>query len=186
MATITWKTNNKRFDEYTEFIAEAIQKHLNAFAETDPHFAECMKKENKNFDECMIYVINQVWKDKSNSPDEICYQNARHYYLEDNIDRKEFRVQLYNNSKDFDALPKPTPKPTKEDINEHDKEVLEEAGLLEKPKKKPVKKPAKKVEEVKEEVKVEPKKVPMKKPVKEKPTADGNVGFEQMNLFDLL
>ena len=183
MANITWKTNNKRFDEYTEFIAEAIQKHLNAFAETDPHFAGCMKKENKNFDECMIYVINQVWKDKSNSPDEICYQNARHYYLEDNIDRKEFRVQLYNNSKDFDALPKPEKKPVKETTE--DKEAIDEV-VEEKPKKKPVKKPAKKVEEVKEEVKAEPKKVPMKKPVKEKPTADGNVGFEQMNLFDLL
>ena len=183
MANITWKTNNKRFDEYTEFIAEAIQKHLNEFAETDPHFAECIKKENKNFDECMIYVINQVWKDKSNSPDEICYQNARHYYLEDNIDRKDFRVQLYNNSKDFDALPKPEKKPVKETTE--DKEAIDEV-VEEKPKKKPVKKPAKKVEEVKEEVKVEPKKVPMKKPVKEKPTADGNVGFEQMNLFDLL
>ena len=131
MANITWKTNNKRFDEYTEFIAEAIQKHLNAFAETDPHFAECMKKENKNFDECMIYVINQVWKDKSNSPDEICYQNARHYYLEDNIDRKEFRVQLYNNSKDFDALPKPEKKPVKETTE--DKEAIDEV-VEEKPK----------------------------------------------------
>lgn len=184
MANITWKTNNKRFDEYTEFIAEAIQKHLNEFAETDTHFAECMKKENKNFDECMIYVINQVWKDKSNSPDEICYQNARHYYLEDNIDRKEFRVQLYNNSKDFDALPKPEKKPVKETTE--DKEAIDEV-VEEKPKKKPAKKPVKKVEEPKvEEVKAEPKKVPMKKPVKEKPTADGNVGFEQMNLFDLL
>lgn len=88
-----YKVGNKQFDDYAEYVASMVAKHLEEFAATDEHFAECMKKENKNFEQCMVYVINCVWKDKTQTSDDACYQNARHYYLEDNIAKKDLSIQ---------------------------------------------------------------------------------------------
>lgn len=89
-----YHVGHKEFDEYCDFVASKVKAHLDEFSGFDEHFNECYQNPNKDFNECMIYVINQVWLDKTQSPDDICYQNARHYYLED-IPAKELKKQYH-------------------------------------------------------------------------------------------
>lgn len=63
-----------------------IKMHLDEVASKDKLFAETLKKENKNFDDCITYILNQVKESGmcGFGNDEI-YQMAMHYYDEDNI-----------------------------------------------------------------------------------------------------
>lgn len=44
----------------TDNFKKAIENHLNQLAEKDSLFAETLKKENKNIDDCCTYILNQV------------------------------------------------------------------------------------------------------------------------------
>jgi len=71
----------------TERFKEAIKKYLDDRAEIDEEFDKAYKKENKNMDDCIKYILNTVKKSDVNGfEDEEIYSMAIHYYDEDNID----------------------------------------------------------------------------------------------------
>lgn len=70
----------------TENFKKVIQQHLDSVAAADPLFAETLKKENKNIDECINYILNTVQKSGANGfEDEEIFGMAVHYYDEDDI-----------------------------------------------------------------------------------------------------
>jgi len=70
----------------TEAFKTAIQNHLNQLAEKDPLFAETLKKEKKNIDDCVTYILNEVQKSGCNGfEDSEIFAMAVHYYDEDDI-----------------------------------------------------------------------------------------------------
>lgn len=70
----------------TDAFKDAIRKHLETRAATDPLFAVTFAKEGKNIDDCITYILNTVQKSGCNGfiDDEI-YNMAVHYYDEDDI-----------------------------------------------------------------------------------------------------
>ena len=71
----------------TEHFTRTIAEYLNQRAMTDPLFAPNLMKPNKNIEECITYILNEVQKSGCNGfdNDEI-YSMAVHYYDEDNIE----------------------------------------------------------------------------------------------------
>ena len=69
---------------------QQIQKYLSERAETDILFAPVYEKENKNIDDCITYIYQEV-KKKAGSDNAIAmtaeevYSLAFHYYDEDSI-----------------------------------------------------------------------------------------------------
>lgn len=71
----------------TEHFTRTIAEYLNRRAETDPLFAPNLQKPNKNIEECITYILNEVQKSGCNGfDDEEIYSMAVHYYDEDNIE----------------------------------------------------------------------------------------------------
>jgi len=71
----------------TENFKQVISEHLESIAVADPLFAEILKKENKNIDGCINYILNTVQKSGCNGfADEEIFGMAVHYYDEDNIE----------------------------------------------------------------------------------------------------
>lgn len=65
---------------------QVIQDHLNKTAKKDKLFAETLKKENKNIDDCINYILNTVQKSGMNGfADDEIFNMAKHYYDEDDI-----------------------------------------------------------------------------------------------------
>lgn len=64
-----------------------ILTYLELRAESDSLFAESFAKENKNIDDCITYILNEVQKSgcMGFADDEI-YSMAVHYYDEDSIE----------------------------------------------------------------------------------------------------
>ncbi|MBK3516686.1 PcfK-like family protein [Carboxylicivirga marina] len=64
-----------------------IQNQLQAMAQKDELFAQSLKKENKNINDCITYIVNTVKASGCSgfAPDEV-YAMAAHYYDEDNIE----------------------------------------------------------------------------------------------------
>lgn len=70
----------------TDHFKTAIQNHLNGLAAKDELFAESLKKPNKNIDDCITYIFNQVKASGCNGfADEEIFGMAVHYYDEDDI-----------------------------------------------------------------------------------------------------
>ena len=71
----------------TKHFKSVIQCYLENRASYDELFAENFRKENKNIDECVTYILSEVQKSGCSgfSDDEI-YSMAIHYYDEDNIE----------------------------------------------------------------------------------------------------
>ena len=70
-------------DQFTRTIAE----YLNQRAMTDPLFAPNLMKPNKNIEECITYILNEVQKSGCNGfEDDEIYSMAVHYYDEDDIE----------------------------------------------------------------------------------------------------
>lgn len=70
----------------TEQFKIVIQNHLNNLASSDQLFAETLKKTNKNIDDCITYIFNQVKASGCNGfADEEVFGMAVHYYDEDDI-----------------------------------------------------------------------------------------------------
>jgi len=71
----------------TESFKLVISKKLEEMAATDPLFAASFKKENKNIDDCITYILNQVQKSGcAGFSDEEIFGMAAHYYDEENIE----------------------------------------------------------------------------------------------------
>lgn len=118
--------NNNKADAQLNFIASRIKEHLIEFAMNDEHFASCIMKENKDFGECMVYVTNRAYKDFKESSDDACYQNARHYYLEDNILEAEYIVIHYKMGGGSSAPTKSNAKLDEKEKEKIKKEAIEE------------------------------------------------------------
>ena len=80
----------------TEHFTRTIAEYLNQRAMTDPLFAPNLMKPNKNIDECITYILNEVQKSGCNGFDdddellrawlEKIFSMAVHYYDEDDIE----------------------------------------------------------------------------------------------------
>ena len=71
----------------TEHFTRTIAEYLNQRAATDPLFAPNLAKPNKNIEECVTYILNEVQKSGCNGfDDDEIYSMAVHYYDEDNIE----------------------------------------------------------------------------------------------------
>lgn len=70
----------------TDPFKAAIQKHLDEVAKNDSLFAETIKKPNKNIDDCITYIMNEVQKSgRQGFTDDEVYGMAIHYYDEDDL-----------------------------------------------------------------------------------------------------
>lgn len=71
----------------TTHFKQTIQSYLTKRAEEDSLFAHSFHKENKNIDDCITYILNQVQKSGCNGfADDEIYSMAVHYYDEDHIE----------------------------------------------------------------------------------------------------
>ena len=183
---LTWKVSNAQFNNYTEeAIAKPIKKYLDDLAKIDHTFAECYKSQERNFDECMIFVINRAFS-KRESSDEICYRNAREYYMGE-IKPEEYKKKLYDNA----SMPAPQ---KKVELTEEEKKALRDAAkeefkqkelkkLEEKRAKEEAKAKAKAEEEERKRKEEEKAKKEAEKAAKEEAKKQG--AFEQLSLFDM-
>ena len=70
----------------TEHFTRTIAEYLNQRAMTDPLFASNLMKPNKNIEECITYILNEVQKSGCNGfDDDEIYSMAVHYFDTDNI-----------------------------------------------------------------------------------------------------
>jgi len=71
----------------TEHFTRTITEYLNQRAATDPLFAPNLMKPNKNIEECITYILNEVQKSGCNGfDDDEIFSMAVHYYDEDDIE----------------------------------------------------------------------------------------------------
>ena len=80
----------------TEHFTRTIAEYLNQRAITDPLFAPNLMKPNKNIEECITYILNEVQKSGCNGFDdddellrawlEKIFSMAVHYYDEDDVE----------------------------------------------------------------------------------------------------
>ncbi len=71
----------------TEQFKKTIKAYLEQRAETDALFAATYAKPNKNIDDCVTFILNQVKSSGCNGfADDEIYSLAVHYYDEDTID----------------------------------------------------------------------------------------------------
>ena len=71
----------------TEHFTRTIAEYLNQRASTDPLFAPNLMKPNKNIEDCVTYILNEVKKSGCNGfDDDEIYSMAVHFFDEDNID----------------------------------------------------------------------------------------------------
>ena len=70
----------------TEQFKTTIQQYLENRAVEDSLFSETLKKENKNIDECVNYILSEVQKSGCNGfADDEIFGMAVHYYDEDDV-----------------------------------------------------------------------------------------------------
>lgn len=70
----------------TEHFKDVIQNYLETRASYDELFAESFRKESKNIDECITYILTEVQRmGCAGLSDEEVYSLAVHYYDEDNL-----------------------------------------------------------------------------------------------------
>ena len=70
----------------TEHFTRTIAEYLNQRAMADPLFAPNLMKPNKNIEECITYILNEVQKSGCNGfDDDEIYSMAVHYFDTDNI-----------------------------------------------------------------------------------------------------
>lgn len=76
--------------ESTEYFQKAIAAMLDNEAAKDPIFADTLKKEGKNIEECCDYIIDEVEKSgKCGFADEEILGMAKHYWDEDDVEVSE-------------------------------------------------------------------------------------------------
>ena len=71
----------------TKAFGETIGAYLSGLAGRDPLFAEKFRNPQKNNEDCLTYILNQVSRSGVNGfTDDEIYSMAVHYYVEENID----------------------------------------------------------------------------------------------------
>lgn len=71
----------------TEHFKRTIQAYLQQRASEDRLFAESYRKEGKNIDDCITYILNEVQRSGCNGfTDGEIYSLAVHYYDEDDVE----------------------------------------------------------------------------------------------------
>jgi len=71
----------------SELFKQTIQRHLDERAKADKLFSASYAKEEKNIDDCITYILNQVQASGYNGfADDEIYSMAVHYYDEDSIE----------------------------------------------------------------------------------------------------
>lgn len=71
----------------TDHFKRTIQAYLEERASEDRLFAETYRKEGKNIDDCVTYILNEVQRSGCNGfTDGEVYSMAVHYYDEDDIE----------------------------------------------------------------------------------------------------
>jgi len=71
----------------TDTFKRTISDHLDSVASNDPAFAEKMKNPDKNMDQCITYILNQVKKSGAvGFADEEIFGMAMHYFDEEKIE----------------------------------------------------------------------------------------------------
>lgn len=71
----------------TEHFKRTIQAYLQQRASEDRLFAESYRKEGKNIDDCITYILNEVqWSGCNGFTDGEIYSMAVHYYDEDDVE----------------------------------------------------------------------------------------------------
>ena len=71
----------------TNHFTRTILTYLELRAESDSLFSESFAKENKNIDDCVTYILNEVQKSGCMGfADDEVYSMAVHYYDEDDIE----------------------------------------------------------------------------------------------------
>jgi len=71
----------------TELFKKTIEAHLSKVAEQEPAFAEKLQHPDKNIDDCITYILNQVQHSGCNGfADEEIFGMALHYYDEAQIE----------------------------------------------------------------------------------------------------
>lgn len=92
-----------------------IARYLFNFANEDEHFKQKLLETDKTLDGCINYIKSEAKKVAVNScavvEDNVVYQQARHYFLEDSINNEVKASQ-----------PKTTSKPTPQEIDENEDE----------------------------------------------------------------
>lgn len=104
-----------------------IENYLNELATKDELFATTLKKENKNIDDCITYILNQVQQSgKMGFADDEIYGMAVHYYDEDDIQvgKKVSAKVVVNHSID---APKPKKESKQSPVQDQPKEVKKPA-----------------------------------------------------------
>ena len=91
----------------TDNFKKVISQHLNGLAANDPLFAETLKKENKNINDCITYILNRVKESGCNGfEDEEIFGMAIHYYDEDDLKPgKSIDCQIVTNHKATNTAP---------------------------------------------------------------------------------
>ena len=92
-----------------------IARYLFNFANEDEHFKQKLLETDKTLDGCINYIKSEAKKVAVNScavvEDNVVYQQARHYFLEDSINNEVKASQ-----------PKTTSKPTPQEADENEDE----------------------------------------------------------------
>lgn len=71
----------------TEHFRQTIKAYLDERAQNDELFAVSYAKENKNMDDCVTFILNQVKRSKCMGlTDEEVYSLAVHFFYEDDIE----------------------------------------------------------------------------------------------------
>lgn len=79
-------TNNAKIMKETAGFKKVIQDYLKDLSAKDPLFAETFKKEGKNIDDCITYILNTVKASGcAGFDDSEIFAMATHYYDEDKI-----------------------------------------------------------------------------------------------------
>ena len=87
----------------TDNFKKVISDYLQTVGDKDPLFSETLQKENKNIDDCINYILNEVKKSGCNGFEDVeIFQMAIHYYDEDDIKpgTKVTNVRVVTNKKD--------------------------------------------------------------------------------------
>ncbi|WP_177764069.1 PcfK-like family protein [Flavobacterium sp. I3-2] len=108
----------------SNYFKNVIQDYLNSQTEKDELFAKSLSKENKNIDDCITYILNQVKASGCNGfTDEEVFQMAMHYYDEDELEiGKPINARVVVNHSDFEGKKVPTQQ--KEQVKERSPKVV--------------------------------------------------------------
>ena len=119
---------------------QTILNELTRRAEVDPLFANSFKKENKNIDDCISYILNTVQESKiSGFTDAEVFGMASHYYDEDDIEPgKPMKCRVIVNH---------TIELTEEEIKAAKKQAHDDVVMAEMNRLRASKQPVKKIEE---------------------------------------